>query len=243
MQIKNFEELINTIEKKKIIANSELPTDPRTYTTKLGHIKRAKEDLKQLFMDYRNAVKQNALFILASGSQQESFVEIAETEFDCFTVEADEIFKKIIEPISHRYYDNQQSSPALFDLMMSSFNDICDDIGILGYPAVLFESKYLKRLKSQDDLLQLTKKAFGDKVGNELVGLYAAHTVANKAIKKGYKGKTIPIIINSKDKNLISNLEASLKNINPNVFKLSITKKQSEETVKEKLLKIKEKVK
>lgn len=243
MQAQSFENLIKEIEKKKVIANSDLPTDPRTYTTKLGHIKRAKEDLKQLFLDYRKAVQARALFILVKGGQAESFVNIAQKEFECFSVQGDELFEKIIEPINERYYDNQQSSPALFDLMMSSFNDICDDIGILGYPAVLFESKYLKRLKSKEDLLDLTKRAFNDNVGSDLVGLYATDVVARKAVNDGYKGKTIPIIIHSKDKGLIDDLDKSLKNINPNVFKLSITKKQNEKLVKEKLLSIREKVK
>lgn len=243
MEAKNFENLIKEIEKKKVIANSELPTDPRTFTTKLGHIKRAKEDLKQLFLDYRKAVQNKALFILVKGNQSESFVNIAQDEFECFGVEGEEIFEKIIEPINERYYDNQQSSPALFDLMMSSFNDICDDIGILGYPAVLFESKYLKRLRSKEDLLELTKKAFSEKVGTDLVGLYATDVVARKAVNSGYKGQTIPIVIHSKDKELIDDLEKSLKNINPNVFKISVTKKQNDKLVKEKLLAIREKVK
>jgi len=178
------------------------------------------------------------VFILTKGAQSESFIDVATGEdFGCFEVEADILYNQILLKVDKRYYDNQTSSPALFDILMSSFNDVCDDIGIVGYPAVLFDKKYSRRLKTKDDLLQLTKEAFNDKVGSDLVGLYAIDKVARKAVNEGYEGTTIPIIIHSKDSKLIDELEVSLKNINQKVFKISTTKKQTAEDVEKHLTK------
>ena len=141
--------------------------------------------------------------------------------------------------VDKRHYSDQSSSPAIFDLLMSSFNDICDDIGILGYNAVYFESKFKRRLQNKADLIQLTKEAFNEKVGSELVGLYAVDKVSREAVNKEYDGITIPIIINTEDKDLLKELETSLLNINKNVFSFNITKKQNVKLVEEKLLKIK----
>lgn len=243
--MRSFDALIKDIEKNREIANLDVGTnaDPRTYTTKLGHVKRAKQNLEDLFREYRKEVSKRAVFIVTDGSKADSFTEIANAEYGCFSVDGDAVFEDIISRIDKRYYDNQVSSPALFDLLMSSFNQVCDDVGIIGYPAVLFESKYKRRLKSKEDLLALTKEAFNDKVGSELVGLYAVDRVSRKAVNDGYNGKTIPIIIHSKDKDLIKLLSTSLKTISPNVFEIDTSKKQTQKTVEEKLLKIKEQIK
>lgn len=242
--MRSFEALIKDIEKNKVVAAMEIgDADPRTYTTKLGHIKRAKQNLEDLFLDYRKEVMNRAVFILTKGAQADSFIEIATSEYGCFSVNGDALFEDIISRVDKRYYENMTSSPALFDLLMSSFNDVCDDIGIIGYPAVLFDSKYKRRLKSKEDLLQLTKEAFNEKVGSDLVGLYAIDKASREAVNQGYNGTTIPIIISSNDKELIGELSKSLKSITGNVFEISTTKKQTQKSVEEKLVKIKEKIK
>lgn len=241
----SFESLIAEIEKNRKLANEVIPedVDPRTLTTKIGHIKRAKENLKDLFLDYRNHVKENAVFILLKGKQSDSFINVATSEYGCFSVGADELYEAIISQINRRHYTKQTSSPALFDMFMSVFNNICDDIGIIGYPAVLFEAKYRRMLESKEDILALVKEAFNDKVGSDLVGLYAIDKVARKAVNEGYSGTTIPIIISTEDKGLIDELEKSLRNINPNVFLVSTNKKQNTKSVEEKLVEIRSKIK
>jgi len=243
--MRSFEALIKDINKNRLAANADISdSDPRTYTTKLGKKKRAKQNLDDLYLEYREQVKNRAVFILTKGAQSESFIDVATGEdFGCFEVEADILYNQILLKVDKRYYDDQTSSPALFDLLMSSFNDICNDIGIISYPAVLFEKKYSRRLKNKEDLLQLTKEAFNDKVGSDLVGLYAIDKVARKAVNEGYEGTTIPIIIHSSDKKLIDELEKSLTNINKNVFKVSASKKFTAEGVGKQLVKIKNSLK
>lgn len=236
----NIEYLIKEIKKNKELAEMKIEeVNPQRYTTQLGKIKRAKENLKSLYESYRNEVKQNTVFIVLKGKQGKSFIDIATGEnYGCFEINADKLYEDIASKVNSRYYQDQTSSPTLFDILMSSFEDICDDLGIIGYPAVLFESKYQRRLKSKEDLIELTKEAFNEKVGSELVGLYAVDKVARKAVNEDYEGKSIPIIIHSKDNKLIDELSVTLNNVSRNVFKISTTKKQSKKLVEEKLLEI-----
>ena len=238
--MRSFEALIKDIDKNRTIASTDISdSDPKTYNARLGKQKRAKQNLDDLFLEYREQVKNRAVFILTKGAQADSFIDVATGEdFGCFEVGADILYNQILLKVDKRYYDDQTSSPALFDLLMSSFNDICNDIGIISYPAVLFEKKYKRRLKSKEDLLKLTKEAFNDKVGSDLVGLYAIDKVARKAVNEGYGGTTIPIIVHSKDSKLVDELENSLKNINQNVFKVATTKKQTSDDVVKTLTKI-----
>lgn len=238
--MRSFEALIKDIEKNRTIASTDISdSDPKTYNARLGKKKRAKQNLDDLFLEYREQVTNRAVFILTKGAQSDSFIDVATGEdFGCFEVEADILYNQILQKVDKRYYDNQTSSPALFDILMSSFNDICGDIGIVSYPAVLFESKYKRRLKNKEDLLQLTKEAFNDKVGSDLVGLYAIDKVARKAVNEAYEGTTIPIIIHTKDNKLADDLSVTLKNINQNVFKVPTTKKMKSEEVGKHLMKI-----
>ena len=224
---RSFESLIKEIEINKLKAEEEIPmdADPRTLTTRIGQKKRAKQNLEDLFLEYRKHVGLNSVFILTKGKQSESFRKIAGEEID------------------PRNYTNVTAGPGLFDMFMSIFNDVCDQIGIVGYPAILFESKYQRKLEGREDLVKLIKEAFNDKVGSEIVGLYAVDLVAKKAIKEGYSGTTIPVILHTEDKGLTDELEKSLKSLTNNVFLVSTTKKQTAKLVEEKLVKIKESLK
>jgi len=241
----SFESLIKDIEKNRVLAKAEIPldADPRTLTTRIGHKKRAIQNLEDLFFDYRTHVKDNSVLILPKGKQSKSFVDIAKEEFACFEISGDEIYEKIADGVDKRYYENMVSSPSLFDIFMGVFNDICDEIGITSYPIVSFESKFSTRLTSREDLVKLVKQAFNDKIGSELVGIYAIHKVSKQAIEDGYSGTTIPVVIHSSDNDLLDSLALTLKALSPNVFQVPATKKQDSKSVQDSLVKIKKSLK
>jgi hypothetical protein len=238
--MRELNEIIEQMEINKTIANTVVDSiDHRTYAVKMGKIKRAKENLNELFLEYRDSIKNKSIFILPKGTCVSSFIKIATTtEMGCFSVSADEIYDRIASEVHERYYTDIESSPTLFDIMMAIFNNMCTDLGIVSYPMITFESKYRRRLTNKEDLLQLIKDAFNDKVGVELVGLYAINKVAKQAIDTNYRGKLVPIILHTDDKGLINILEKDLKNFSRNVFALKINAAQSDKTVEEKLVQI-----
>lgn len=241
----SFESLIKDIQKNRELAMAEIPedADARTLTTRIGHKKRAKQNLEDLFLDYRNHVRDNSIFILPKGKSTPSFIKIATEDYGCFEVSADALYNVIADGVDKRYYENQVSSPSLFDIFMGVFNDVCNQIGIIGYPIITFEAKYSRRLTNREELVNLIKEAFNDKVGSDLAGLFAVDMVARKAIEDGYSGTTIPIILHTEDKDFIDMLSSSLKGISPNVFSISTTKKQDAKSVEDNLVKIKKSLK
>ena len=160
--------------------------------------------------------------------------------------------------INPRLFTNHTSSPNLFNQLSARLEDIALDIGVIGFPALSFESKYKRVLNSEDDLLQLTKKALNEKIGSELVGLSALNDVATEAIKDRYTGKVVPIILNTKDEELALDLSSSLKRLTPNVLIITVGKTENsdlkerslsnlksvkKETVEKSLMKIRENLK
>lgn len=242
--MKTFEDIVKEIKHNKGIAEMVIgeDSDPRTLTTKIGQKKRAKQNIEDLFLEYRDHVRQNAVFILTEGKNADSFIELAEKDFGCFSVNARELYEKISDEIHSRHYNGVSTAPNLFDMIMSVFNNYCDQIGIVGYPFLTFGSKYSRRLNNKDDLINLIKESFHDLVGSQIIGLYAVDVVAKKAIEEGYGGTTIPIILHTGDKDLTDRLKTALLEVNKNVFVVNTSKKQTEKTVQDKLLDIRNKI-
>ena len=218
----SLKSLVETIEKKKALANSEPGEDPRNFAAKKGKIQRAKLDLEQLYMDYRKEVQDRALFIIVSGTQAEKFAKIAEEEFYCYQMDSDSFYEDLVSEVHERLYTNQPASPALFDILGGTFERRALGIGIIGYPALIFESKYKKMLKGKEDLLALAKKAFNEKVGPEILGLDAIEKISQIAINSEDEDKKVlrkfPIVMVTKDESLVKDLAKGLKFISNSVF-------------------------
>ena len=218
----SIESLVDSIEKKKIIATSDAGENPMNHSTKVGKIKRARHDLEELYLEYRKEIQDRALFIIATGTQAEKFAKIAEEEFYCYQLDSDGFYESLIEDINERLYTNQPASPTLFDILGSTFEERAHQIGIVGYPALLFESKYKKMLKNKADMLALAKRAFNEKVGSEVLGLDAIERVSKIAINSEDKDKKtlkkFPIVMVTKDEGLVKELAKGLGFVSANVF-------------------------
>ncbi len=252
--MKSFKEIIEEIEEKKEIAGRDAGTDPKSRVVRLGKIKRAKEDLKELYLEYRQHIQSKAAFIICTGSTCAKFDSIAEGVWGCFSVDPEEFYEDITCEVDKRHYTNQISSRALFDLVGSAIEEKAHQVGIIGYPALIFENKYKKLLHNKEEMLAVVKQAFNDKVGAEVVGLDAIEKVARKAVNEGFIGKTAPIVLIAKDEKLAKSLHKDLKKISRNVFIISSGKVSEEiktisldylktlndDKVKDSLVKIKE---
>lgn len=218
----SIEELVKVIDKKKVIAALDAGDNPANFTTKKGKIKRAKEDLKELYLEYRKEIQDRALFIIATGTQAQKLADIAEKEFFCYQLNSDGFYNSLVDGVNERLYTNAPASRALFDLIGSEFEERAADIGVIGYKALIFESKYKKVLTGREDALALIKTAFNDKVGSEMLGLDAIEKVTKQAINSEDAEKKVltkfPIVMVTEDESLVKELAKGLRYITGNVF-------------------------
>jgi len=210
-----LESLVKSIEIKKTLATSEVGNNPATYNVRLGKIKRAKIDLEELYLEYRKEVQRRALFIIVTGTQADKFADIAEEEFFCYQMNSNSFYEDIVADINPRLYTNTIATPSLFDMIGGIFEEKAMAIGVIGYPALLFELKYKKKLTNKEDLVSLLKTAFNDKVGAEMLGLDAIEKISNIAINQDDEEKKIlnkfPIVMVTKDETLVKDLAQGLK--------------------------------
>jgi len=218
----SLESLVKTISEKKALIGSKKEVmeldNPHVVRTRLGHINRAQEDLKDLYREYRSELQSRAAFILVIGSKAGEFAAEAETGFGCFSLDADTFYKDILEQVPAQLYTNRASTPGLFDHFAARFESRALDIEIIGYQPLFFDTKYNKMLTGKEDALALIKEAFNDRVGSEVVGLDAIDRVASRAVNENFSGSTVPIVLFSQDESLIGDLSKNLTKLTGNVF-------------------------
>jgi hypothetical protein len=208
----DLELLIKDIQTKNTIATSDPGSDPNSRRTRLGQISRAKEDVAEMTSQYREELSRRAAFILVTGKQADLYSQLASGDlFGCFSVNPESFYEDLVNKIPERLYLNQPSSPSLFDHLGVHFEDRALEIGVLGYPALLFEAKYKKTLKSKEDMLNLTKRAFNDKVGGEVVAVDAIARITDKAVALEFSSKVCPIVLATNDVELVKELEQGIK--------------------------------
>lgn len=225
----SFENLLEKIDETKKLATMEIDgSNPSTLNMRIGMKRKAKEDLEELFLEYRKEVLNNVVFMLVNGDESDKVISICKKDFNCFTSNSDDMLITIADEIHEANYLNQSSSSKVFDLIQANFEKIARDIGISSFKAMLFDTKYQRILKSKDDLISLMRDVFTDIVGSEAIGVFAIDKAAHQAINEGYKGKTVPVMINVKDEKLLNNLLKDLSLISRNVFLISAGKVENE---------------
>jgi hypothetical protein len=232
-----IKEIIEQIRDQQALTKKEIIPDKRTLSTQLGNIKRAEETLNHLFIDLRDAVKQNIVLILVGGKHSKDFAEIAAENFACITFKAEGVFEEIAGYVDDNFL-GKPASPTIFDIAMGAMSDMSHDIGILGYNYVQFKSEDAGQLKTREDLVNLIANAFNREIGAELVALKAIHDTAVKIMESDFEGKRVPVIMYSENKKLLNKIGEDSKRVINKVFAVSASKKSTKESVENKLVEL-----
>lgn len=232
----NLKELGESIKKAQTVAASDPGTEVNQRRMRLGNIMQAKEQLRGLKQEYRKELSSRAAFIVVVGTQANKFAEIAETEFSCFSVNADDFYTELTNKVPAVLYTNVSSSQNLFEHVGAALEDRARELDIVSYPALVFESKYKKMLKNKEEMLTLVKTAVNDKIGAEIVGIDALSKITQDVINSGLSGKVIPVVLHVEDSLIVEELVKGLKrSITRNAFIVS-TGTKVDAKIKEKSL-------
>jgi hypothetical protein len=221
--------ILDQINQQKEIAQQDLNViSPRALPYKKGQINSAKQKLEDLYVDYKNEVLRNAVFILVTGDLSEKFASVAEENFKCFSVDGKEMFREILEKVSPQLYRNKKINAFVFEALGNLLEEKMKKLDVTGYNQLIFDSKYSRVVKDEAEMLDVIASAVTDIVGSEVVGLDALERITQKAINKNYKSKIVPILIHSKDEKFIVSITEGLKRLNPKVVKVSAGKLETD---------------
>jgi len=212
--------ILKDIEKNKAMAATELETvEWNVKATVEGQVRRAKENLKSLFFDYKNALKSRVIFIMVNGKGNKKFAEVASANYSGISYDANDFYSEIVDQVDTANYIGRPLSNSTVDILSAVLEEKALEVGISGYPALLYKEKYATLLNSKEDLLGAFKKMLNEEVGGEFVGLSLLDQAATQAAKSGFSGTVLPIVIYSQDNDLLSDLSRDFnKMLTPNVF-------------------------
>lgn len=216
-----LEQILEQINQDKKIAEIDLSTvSPRAYPYKKGQVDSAKNRLEGLYIDYKNELLNRAVFILVTGNKSEEFANVAKEEFQCFSVSGETLAKEVVSEISPQLYKGKTVNASTFDVIDSVLEKKMKALDVLSYNSLMFNAKYQKVVKTEDDMVAVTRDAINDIVGGEVVALDALEKTAQEAVNKNYKSKIVPILIHSEDFNLIKTLSRDIMKINPRIVRI-----------------------
>lgn len=234
--------ILKEMETNRPNANMDVTMgNPQTLGGRQGLKRAATEAMKRLTMDYRKELLSSSAFIVVTGSNRNTFVELASADtFGCFSSDPERFFKDLTSRISPTLF-GREGARQLFNIAGNVLYDKAMELDLASYNGLSFNDRYNRGVKNAQDFELLIRDAIVDQVGSEIVGIDAVYSLAETAIKKNHEANVIPIILNTDDEKFALDLLKNLKTralpdgmragLTPNVF-LVVAGKASKEVQK-----------
>ena len=215
----SLSKILEQIKVQKPLAEEDISQGPReTYSGREGRKRNAINQLKELKDKYTDELRLSALFIIVSGSGKDQFAEVAKTEHKCFTADPEAFYKNLADRLPPALYAQKTPPANLFDIMGRHLEDLAQEMQIIGYPQLIFHSKYQKACNGKEDFKNLIKEAINDQVGSEIAGLYTVRSLANEAIAANHGQRLTPIILATDDEKFALDLKSTSGRIGSRAF-------------------------
>jgi hypothetical protein len=211
----SLNKIVEDIKKNKVLAEEQIDedSDPRTLRGRLGRKNSAKEKLKLLYRDYKKTLVNKMAMLLVTGNKAEEFCEIAQAEGNMFLALADNLYEDISSRIPEPVIKRGMKTAAIIDILGRHLEDKATELDIASYPAIVYKSKYDKKVENSKDMLELTKILVNSEVGSELVGYDVLEQVSRQAVNDMFDGKILPVVVLLKDDSIVNDVIEGLKKI------------------------------
>lgn len=201
------------------VANEDVDSGPiETLTGRRGRKRNAQDEIVRLRGEYLNKLLASTVFIVVTGSDQDAFEAIATEKFGCFTSDPESVFKDLANRVAPSLYEGRESLSGLFDVVGRHLEDKANELGIIGYPQLLFKHQYSRAITGKDDFVQLLKTSLNEQIGSELVGINAVHSIVDLAIERKHGGPITPLLLKTADAKFVVTLLTDLERISNKVF-------------------------
>lgn len=223
----SLQTVLEEIKKLKPFAEEDVDAGPvDTLSGRRGRKHQAQERLKVLRREYITDLMKSSVFIVASGVGRDEFAKIATENFGFFSADPEEFYRDLASRISPSLYSGKESVSNIFDVLGRYLEDKAMELGIIGYPQLIFKQQYRKAINSAAEFQELVKQAVNEQLGTEIVGIQAVNSLVDKAIAKGHSDKITPIVLATGDEQLALDLVKDLERLTSRVF-LTVTGKAS----------------
>lgn len=225
-------EILKEIKAVEPLAAEDIEAgSPETRNARLGRKSQSVEKLGRLRNSYFHELKNSVLFILVIGDQRNEFTEAATANGKILTADADAYFSKLVDRIPPALYLGKENMANIFDVVSRHIEDMAHDLGIVGYPQLLFKQEYHRSVTNREQFLALIRLAVVNQIGGEIVGIQTLQTLTDIAIERGIASKAIPVILPISNERFALTVAKDLERISSKVF--VVTAGQTSDAVKD----------
>jgi len=169
--------------------------NPSTQAGRAARKKSSQERLKQLYVQYKEQLKERALFVLVTGTGAKEFSAISTEEASFYETSTESFYEFLTDKIDARLYKNPIKASYVMDALSRHFEEVAKDLGISSYNQIIATHKYSFIVKTRDGVLLLIKKVVNEILGAEVAALYAFEFVAKKAFEENFNGPIFPVMV------------------------------------------------
>lgn len=238
----SLQNIIEEMKSLQTFANEDVETGAiETMNGRRGRKNQAIQRLSDLRREYSENLLQSAVFIIVAGAKRDEFAEIATGEkFGLYSSDPESFYSDLANRVHPTLYTKNASPSNLFDILGRHLEDKMRELGIEQYNQLIFKEKYISSVTTAEEFSQVVKVAINDQIGSEIVGIQAANSIVDKAIKNGHSAKTTPIVLSTGDSNLALLLASDLGRLTQRVFLVNAGKSTKELRAVEEALNLKE---
>jgi hypothetical protein len=208
--------VLEEIKKVKPYVDEDVEAGPlETMAGRRGRKNQAIERMKTLKREYKDQLLQSAAFIIVTGEKSKEFTSSAVGNFQCFSADPNAFYKDLADRIAPTAYQGKESLSNLFDILGRHLEDKANELGIIGYPQLIFKQHYRITVKTKEDLVNLIRLSINEQVGSEIVGIQSTALLTNVAISKEHGAKVTPIILSTDDDTFALDLHKTLYRLRP----------------------------
>jgi hypothetical protein len=212
----SLSKIVEQIKAAQAFATEDVESGPiETLNGRRGRKNQAIQQILILKNQYKTELTESAAFIVVTGEKRDMFSSVASDKFDCFTANPNEFYESLAGRIPEQLYLGKEGLSGLFDVLGRHLEDKAGELGIIGYPQMIFRNSYRTTLKSKEDLVAMVRLAINDQVGPEMAGIQAIHSVLDAAIAKGHGAKVTPVVLSTDNETLALQLNDSLGKLHP----------------------------
>lgn len=197
--------LADTLKKieecKQIIKNEPDPHD-KTYNVKMGNIRKAKEDLETLFVEYKHGLKERLLLILVGGNSSNKFAEECVASKYAHRYDAMKFYQDLVDGIDESLINNCGYSPNMVDMINGQIELKAHELDIEQFNMLMYDHADSKTLLNKQDLINHIMGPFNKQIGVEFMALDILNQMAILATKDNYSEtqmSVLPVVVNIGD--------------------------------------------
>lgn len=208
-----LQEIVAQIKELQVYANENVESGPiETLVGRRGRKNQALNQLAQLSRQYKEEMRNGAIFIIVTGSQRDAFASMAVDNFKCFSSDPEEFYSDLTDRVPATLYLGKETLVNAFDTVGRHLEDKMMELDANSYPQLIFKQQYDRKLSSKEDFQALLKQAINEQVGAEIVGIQAVQSLFKKAIEENHVTKLTPIVLPTEDETFVAALSHDLEN-------------------------------